>query len=728
MRLQTSVLALFVLSSSFVACGGGASGTGGTDSGGGGSGNVGNTGGTGNVGNTGGTGNVGNTGGGGADACSVASDCPTPADECLAPACVGGVCDTEAVAAGTIVSSQTAGDCLLVVCDGAGSTTTEDADDPEDDGDACTADTCEQGVNVHTLEPAGTACGVDLVCDATGACVGCLDASECPVPPGECVEAACDAGVCGVAGLPFGTEVVGQSTGDCLVAVCDGSGGVTQIADDVDEPDDMNDCTVDTCSAGVPTYTPAALGTSCGASLVCDASGTCVGCNVPADCGVDGPCVAFTCTSNTCGTSFQPAGYVVGLGALGDCRADACDGAGAVVPASEVDLGDAPAPDGVDCTLELCDPITTDPSSEPAPEGSACNDGGGSVCDDAGACVECVLDSDCGPSTACSVSACTANTCGSTLAPDGTACGFGGQCTAGACAGACATLGIDQDLGSAVGPNVASGTTVGATGNYASAPCQGSAAGPDLAFFWQPPADGCYQLTTDGSSFDTVLHVRQCTDDAVIACDDDSGVGTQSLLNLLDVSASESFVIVVDGYGSSPGASGSFVLGITPITCPLPPVENLTGCPAELCTFAAGAGPNGGDTLTYVIPGASHPDVGDFAGNVCASYGNGLDMLLELDVSSYTSFTVNTCTANADDSSVAAYDAHPSTGTLLGCNGDALGGPAFCSKVGNPAVSGGLPTATPLTGPDLFVVVDEFSNANFWDGITTRTIVVELIP
>jgi hypothetical protein len=289
MRARTSLLALFVsLSSSLVACGGGAStttGSGGKATGGGGTGNVGNTGGTGNVGNTGGTGNVGNTGGGGAAACDEPGDCPAPSNECLAPTCVGGACDTEPVAAGTVTSSQTAGDCQLVVCDGAGDTTTEDADDPEDDGDPCTADTCEQGQNVHALEPVGTSCGQDLVCDASGACVGCVDASECPVPPGECVVAACDAGVCGVAGVAFGTETSGQTPGDCLVSVCDGSGGVTELPDDVDEPDDMNDCTLDACDAGLPTFTPAALGAACGGSLVCDGAGACVGCNAPADCG-----------------------------------------------------------------------------------------------------------------------------------------------------------------------------------------------------------------------------------------------------------------------------------------------------------------------------------------------------------------------------------------------------------------------------------------------------------
>ena len=65
------------------------------------------------------------------------------------------------------------------------------------------------------------------------------------------------------------------------------------------------------------------------------------------------------------------------------------------------------------------------------------------MCDGAGNCVGCVLDTDRPASTnPCLAAACNAGTCGTTNQPDGTACDDGNACTqsdtcqAGACAGA----------------------------------------------------------------------------------------------------------------------------------------------------------------------------------------------------------------------------------------------------------------------------------------------------
>jgi hypothetical protein len=72
------------------------------------------------------------------------------------------------------------------------------------------------------------------------------------------------------------------------------------------------------------------------------------------------------------------------------------------------------------------------------------------------------------------------------------------------------------------------------------------------------PAAGTYTFSTDGSSFDTVLTLHQsCT--TQLACDDDSGLGTQSLLSRV-MTAGEVVLIVIDGYN---GATGNFVLNIT---------------------------------------------------------------------------------------------------------------------------------------------------------------------
>jgi len=83
--------------------------------------------------------------------------------------------------------------------------------------------------------------------------------------------------------------------------------------------------------------------------------------------------------------------------------------------------------------------------------------------------------------------------------------------------------------------------------------------------------DAVYQLTltsrsrviasTDGSSFDTVLHLHTatCTDRGESFCDDDGGEGSASLIDqMLDPGT---YYIVVDGFGAS--SSGSYTLEVT---------------------------------------------------------------------------------------------------------------------------------------------------------------------
>jgi hypothetical protein len=103
---------------------------------------------------------------------------------------------------------------------------------------------------------------------------------------------------------------------------------------------------------------------------------------------------------------------------------------------------------------------------------------------------------------------------------------------------------FDIDLGSAVGSNVAAGTTLGQVDDD-----QGCAGiGEDVSYAWTAPASGTYLAHTCGSLLDTVLYVRSCTG-SVLACDDDS-CGAQSSLEITAV-AGQRVVIVVDGTGSA---------------------------------------------------------------------------------------------------------------------------------------------------------------------------------
>ena len=64
------------------------------------------------------------------------------------------------MADGTKVAEQTAGDCKVVVCDGAGATkTTDDDTDVHADGVECTSDVCTSGTPSNPPVTAGTACG-----------------------------------------------------------------------------------------------------------------------------------------------------------------------------------------------------------------------------------------------------------------------------------------------------------------------------------------------------------------------------------------------------------------------------------------------------------------------------------------------------------------------------------------------------------------------------------------
>src|SRR5262249_9574882 len=154
-------------------------------------------------------------------------------------------------AAGTAVSSQTAGDCQRNQCDGSGSVASvpDDSDVPVD-GNQCTNDVCTNCVPSNPPSAPHSACSQSggSLCDGAGNCVSCLAASDCPGVDTECSVRTCTAGACGVAYTAAGTPVSGQSPGDCHVNVCDGAGNTVSAIDNSDAPaDDGNVCTSEAC-------------------------------------------------------------------------------------------------------------------------------------------------------------------------------------------------------------------------------------------------------------------------------------------------------------------------------------------------------------------------------------------------------------------------------------------------------------------------------------------------
>jgi hypothetical protein len=118
---------------------------------------------------------------------------------------------------------------------------------------------------------------------------------------------------------------------------------------------------------------------------------------------------------------------------------------------------------------------------------------------------------------------------------------------------------IDEDLAMTPVPIAEAGVTMGAS--EVAVPCGTEGGAPEYIYTWTAPADGNYQIDTNGSAFDTVLHVydgANC-DAALIECDDDDGDGNQSLMTLA-LTAGQQITIVVDGWNAN---SGAFEMNIT---------------------------------------------------------------------------------------------------------------------------------------------------------------------
>lgn len=166
--------------------------------------------------------------------------------------------------------TQQVGDCKEVSCQGGQPLEEDDPTDVNKDGNACTDDLCEAGAPVNPPVAAGAACTSSTdpdaaVCNDAGACVECLTVADCGAlpPDDECHTRACTAGACGSMYTDEGVALTDQTAGDCLVAQCDGLGGMEDAPDDDDIFDDQNVCTVDTCNAGTPVHTSEPLGTPC---------------------------------------------------------------------------------------------------------------------------------------------------------------------------------------------------------------------------------------------------------------------------------------------------------------------------------------------------------------------------------------------------------------------------------------------------------------------------------
>jgi hypothetical protein len=320
----------------------------------------------------------------------------------------------------------------------------------------------------------------------------CSAPTECPGADGECSIRTCDNGFCGVMNQPIGTPTATQSPGDCKEVQCDGLGGEKSVNDGGDVLDDMNACTLDTCSAGTPLNTFLPSGSSCaeGGGTQCNGAGACIQCLKASDCASlvcqANECVPASCadkvkngdeTDLDCGGSCGPCGNGKACSMAVDCSSGVCSSNVCQAPTcsdgvkngaeGDVDCG-AACPTkcgpnlgcktnsdcvGGQCSGSTCLATCTDGTLN---NGESDIDCGGPMCSGCDTGEACQAPTDCA-SKVCMGNACEAPTCTDTVANgdetdidcggscpdgcmDGQACGAASDCLSGVCsANVCAT-------------------------------------------------------------------------------------------------------------------------------------------------------------------------------------------------------------------------------------------------------------------------------------------------
>ncbi|MDC3962056.1 hypothetical protein [Polyangium jinanense] len=377
--------------------------------------------------------------------CQIACDAQNPCDD--GNACTDDFCNfatsicvfTNLDGLPTPGVTPTPGDCKQRLCiNGKDTDVTDDTDVPVD-MNTCTFDVCTMGAPTNPPVLAGDPCepGKPEVCDGTSNCVACNEPADCVLlPPDDvCQKRTCENHVCVQTFAPAGTTFDSQTAGDCMRVVCDGAGATEKIVDDIDLPNDNNACTKNVCTNGTPTFPNEATNTACGAGIYCDGAGQCVGCNEAAQCeGTDDFCKVRTCIDNQCGVSFTPKGTDLPNGQTArDCKVIECDGQGNIV--TSTDTTDKPV-DGNECTDDMCSPAGV-PSNPNRPVDAACNQNGGTVCNGAGACKKAPAQT-CGGAVECLSGHCVDGVC----------------CNA-ACSGTCMACNVAGNVGTCT--NVFSG-------------------------------------------------------------------------------------------------------------------------------------------------------------------------------------------------------------------------------------------------------------------------------
>ncbi len=309
---------------------------------------------------------------------------------------------------------------------------TSDADC--DDGNPCTADSCEGLECLNSPVADGTACSDGLYCTVADAC----NQGKCQAAPRDCNQgaASCKLGVClededrcelrdEADGTPcadglYCTEGDQCAAGDCIGGQRDCDDGDVCTGDGCDE--DNNRCRNEL--EPVPGAEGLAVGDSCTNSLDDDCDGLtdvldpdCIECSADGQCDDGNTCTADSCDAGRCKSVSVTDGSACDDGqycTTGDaCIAGAC--AGALRDCSQM---------ADECHDGVCDEDASACIAQPIADGTACDDGLYCTLSDrcqAGACIGSARDCD-------DDDACTADDCDE----DGDACSHVNQPNPGA--------------------------------------------------------------------------------------------------------------------------------------------------------------------------------------------------------------------------------------------------------------------------------------------------------
>lgn len=146
---------------------------------------------------------------------------------------------------------------------------------------------------------------------------------------------------------------------------------------------------------------------------------------------------------------------------------------------------------------------------------------------------------------------------------------------------------VETDMTSLLTTSTATGTTAGLTNNIAPACSSSSTAAERVYALSLPVPVQSLVINTDGSAFDTVLHVRDASCGMSLACDDDGGLSVQSQVTMTNV-APGNYAVVVDGFSAN---TGMYTLNVKGTVAP------MTACSSPLFS--------GGATAMLVCPTAT---------------------------------------------------------------------------------------------------------------------------